>query len=394
VLVANRFPRRHTARSAGRALTAWARWNGEQEKRYTLGIEEELMLLDPGTWSLSQTSDQVLAGLSPELALHASPETHAGVLELTTGVHRGVEAAVAELAALRQGLANELQTMGLAVAASGTHPLAVWQETEVSGALRYRRLEASMRMLARREPTMALHVHVGVPEPEDAVKVLGGLRRNLPILLALSGNSPFCQGRDSGFASARTPIFQGFPRTGPPRFFASYADYVQAVEALVGSTAIRDPSFLWWDVRLQPRLGTVEVRVMDAQSTLTGVAALGALIQALARLELEGHPAGALPSVEVLAENRFLGARDGMEARLIDADARRLIPAREMLEALLDQCRPHALALGCAASLEGVQQLAEESGADRQRAIAAGTGAIEQVVPGLAGRFLASTAPV
>jgi carboxylate-amine ligase len=374
-------------RSTGR-LPTWARWNDERRQRYSLGVEEELMLLDPSTWSLAQAGDRVLAGLSGDLRRHAAPETHAAVVELNTGVGQDVEAVTAELAGLRRRLAAELDAMGLAAAGSGTHPLAVWQEIEVSRAPRYRRLDETMRLLARREPTMALHVHVGVPSPEDAVTVLAGLRRSLPVLLALSANSPFCQGRDGGFASSRTVIFQGFPRTGPPRSFAGYGDYVEAVDALIGSTAIPDPSFLWWDVRLQPRLGTVEMRVMDAQTTVADIAPLVALVQCLARLELEGDQAPDVPSDEVLAENRFLAARDGMDASLIDAPARRLVPLRETLARLVDECRPHAAALGCLEALERVPQLAREGGAERQRAIAAGTGSLDGIAARLAERFV------
>ena len=214
---------------------------------------------------------------------------------------------------------------------------------------------------------MALHVHVGVPAPDDAIRVLNGLCRNAPVLLALSGNSPFWHGCDSGFASSRTVIFQAFPRTGLPRHFDSYGDYVEAVDALIASGALPDPSFLWWDVRPQPALGTVDVRVMDAQSTVVEVAPLVALVQSLARLELEGHPSPVIPGAEVLAENRFLAARDGMDARLIDPAARSLVPVREMLDALLAECRPHALALGCADALDRVPWLAAATGADRQR---------------------------
>ena len=265
------------------------------------------------------------------------------MIELATGIHPDVDGVVAELASLRNRLAHELGAMGLSVAAAGTHPLTVGIETEVSGAARYRALDDSLRVLARREPTMALHVHVGVPAREDAIRVLNGLRRHIPVLLALSANSPFWQGRDSGFASARTLIFQAFPRAGPPPFFADYADYVETVDALIASGAIPDPSFLWWDVRLQPALGTVEVRVMDAQSRIRDVAPLVALIQSLACLELEGEPSSVVPSAEVLAENRFLAARDGMDARLIDPEAGCLIPVREILDSLLADCRPHAV---------------------------------------------------
>jgi glutamate---cysteine ligase / carboxylate-amine ligase len=375
------------------AAPSWARWNDGLDQRYTLGVEEEVMLLEPSGWSLAQSSDEVLARLSAELSLHTSPETHAAVVELATGIHAGVNGVTEELASLRNRLWRELDAMGLSAAAAGTHPLTVREETEVSGAMRYRRLGDSMRVLARREPTMALHVHVGVPAPEDAIRLLNGLRRNIPLLLALSANSPFWQGRDSGFASARTVIFQAFPRTGLPRFFNGYADYVEAVDALIASGAVADPSFFWWDVRLQPALGTVEVRVMDAQSRLGEVTPLVALIQSLARLELESDSSPVVPSPEVLAENRFLAARDGMDARLIDPTAGCLIPAREMLDALLAECRPHALALRCAGALDRVQRLAVATGADRQRAFAAGPRSLDRLVASLASQFPAPDWP-
>ncbi len=376
-------------RATRRPFPLWARWNDELGQRYTLGVEEELMLLNPDHWSLAQCSDEVLERLSNELRAHASPETHAAVVELRTGIHPDVDGVVAELAGLRDRLARELDAMGLSAAGAGTHPLTVREETEVSGTARYRDLGDSLRVLARREPTMAVHVHVGVPSRDDAIRLLNGLRHRMPILLALSGNSPFWQARDSGFASARTLIFQAFPRTGTPRQFAGYGDYVEAVDALIASGAVPDPSFLWWDVRLQPALGTVEVRVMDAQSTVREVAPLVALIQSLARLELEGETQPPTAGPEVLAENRFLAARDGMNARLIDPVTRTLVPVRETLHALLEECRPHAHALGCAEALERARWLAAATGADRQRALAAGPGGLEHLVARLAERFLA-----
>jgi carboxylate-amine ligase len=196
------------------------------------------------------------------------------------------------------------------------------------------------------------------------------------------------------FASSRTVVFGAFPRTGLPGTVGSYADYVATLDALMLSDAVPDPNSVWWDVRLQPALGTVEVRVMDAQSTIREAAPLIALVQSLARLELEGDGAAATPGPEVLAENRFLAARDGMAARLLDPTAPgRLIPAREMLDALLVECRPHALALGCLDSLERVPRLAAANGADRQRAWVRVGASLEQVVELLAERFLAPAWP-
>jgi glutamate---cysteine ligase / carboxylate-amine ligase len=194
-------------------LPSWARWNARVKQRYTIGVEEELMLLSGApAHAPSPSSDAVLSRLSGQLSACISPETHASVIELVTGIHGSVTEATAELGALRSRLARELSELGLHAACAGTYPLARRDDILTSRAGRYGRIAASMRMLVRREPTLALHVHVGVPDPEDAVQLLNGFREVVPLLLALSANSPFAEGRDSGFASARTVIFQAFPR--------------------------------------------------------------------------------------------------------------------------------------------------------------------------------------
>ena len=246
------------------------------------------MLLDPRDGSLAFRSDEVIADLPPELRDRVTPETHAAVMEVTTGVHRRVPDAVAELAELRRRMSRALAAPGAARRAS---PACTRRQrgARPSSRLhpRYRHVGESMRVLARREPTLATHVHVGVATPGAAVGLLNRLRVHLPLLLALSANSPFWQGRATGFASTRTTLFDAFPRTGLPRSFHGYGDWVRTVDALLRSGAIADPSLLWWDARLQPRLGTVEVRIMDAQTTVEDVGALAALVQSLARLELE-----------------------------------------------------------------------------------------------------------
>jgi carboxylate-amine ligase len=352
----------------------WAAWQASAP--YSVGLEEEVMLLDAGDFSLAQRSDDVLPRLPAELAAHVSAETHQAAIELATRPHATVGEAIAELRELRAWLGAELVGLGLAVAGSGTHPFARWTETRVSPASRYQVILRTMADLARREPTFALHVHVGVPDSERAMRLLNQLRAHLPILLALSANSPFWQGRATGLASTRTPVFGMFPRTGIPRRFSGYDDWVETVDALLRCGAFPEPTFLWWDVRPQPGLGTVEVRVMDAQSRVEATAALVALVQAVARLELEEGfaPAALAAADEVLAENRFLASRDGIEAELLDPVAGHAVPVREALAGLLDAARPHADALGCRDELELVEALAAEPGYGRQLDIAAGAG--------------------
>ena len=342
----------------------WARWSTGVGRRYTLGVEEELMLLDPVDHSLLPDSDAVLVHLSSrELAQHTSPETHAGVVELATGIHLTAASACAELAALRLGLAVDLRALGVATAASGMHPRTGAEQSRLSGAERYQRLGDAMGYVARREPTMALHVHVGVPDPDDAIRVLNRIRESTAVLIALAANSPFAQGRPSGFASTRTVNFGMFPRTGTPRRFGSYAEYLDALAPVIESGALADLTHLWWDVRLQPVLGTVEVRAMDAQTSVAQAAPLVALVQSLARLALEGSADGPGSAPELLEENRFVAARDGMHARLIDPARGRLVSVRALLADLLCACRPHAIALGCERELDQLPALATDGGA-------------------------------
>jgi len=372
-------------------LPAWAVWRPEPGlDELTIGIEEEVMLLDPADWSLAHRVEEVLAELDDSLAGHTAAETHAAALEVRTDPHLDVGEATAELHSLRCRLARRLGPLELRAGVAGTHPLAEWRDVEVSPGARPRAIYDSMRELARREPTFALHVQVMVDHPDAAIRLLDRLRPHLPLVLALSANSPFWQGRDSGLASARTPIFGAFPRVGIPRAFADYGDYVEAVDLLIRSDALPEPTFLWWDVRLQPRLGTVEVRIADAQTTVGATAALAALVQCLARLELERErelsPTAPTPP-EVLSENRFLAARDGIEASLVDPRAECRVPARELLEELLEACEPHAHALGCGHQLGRVRALADSSGAGAQRASAVGGKPLAAAAAGLADAF-------
>jgi len=342
------------------------------------------MLLDPSDWSLASRIDDVLPALSRDVAERAAAETHGSALELFTQPHPTAAAAAGELAALRGGLAADLAPLDLRAAVSGTHPFAQWRDVEVSAGERYQSIYDSMRELARREPTFALHVHVAVPDPESAVRALCGLRVHVPLMLALAANSPFWQGRDTGLASARVPVFGTFPRVGIPRPFASYAEYVEAVDVLLRCDAFPEPTFLWWDVRLQPRFGTIEVRIMDAQTRAADNAALAALVQCLVRLEAtEGYADAAIACrPEVLDENRFLATRDGMRARFIDPEAETRRPALAILEDVLAACAPHAAELGCEAELGAVRALAAAPGDHRQRMLA-GVGQGEPVGPGL-----------
>jgi carboxylate-amine ligase len=371
-------------------LPAWATWAEPHELGpYTVGIEEEVMLLDQLTWALAHRIDSVLPRLPHGNTDSFTAETHGSALEIQTGVHSRIPDAIEELAALRTELDITLRPLSMRAAGAGTHPFAVWQEIVISAGERYQFVYGSMRELARREPTFGLHVHVGVPDAEAAIHAANRLRTHIPLLLALSVNSPFWQGRDTGLASARTPLFQAFPRVGIPRPFGDYAEYVESVDVLIRCDAVPEPTFLWWDVRPQPRFGTVEVRIMDAQTTLPDTAAIAALVQCIVRAEVEGedHLERSMPQ-EVLSENRFLAARDGIEADLIEPELGRRVPARELLADLVAICGPHADALGCRDELEKVLALGAQTGAQRQLDLSRRLGSLPRVVAVLADDFL------
>jgi carboxylate-amine ligase len=367
-------------------LPRWAEWKSPDGDPYTIGVEEELMLVDAEDHSLVNRIEAVLPRLPENVARQTSQEVHGSVVEICTPVRSRVADADAELRRLRTAIADTLATLGMRGAGAGTHPFATWEEISVTGGERYEYVHGSLRALARREPTFALHVHIGLPGPETAIRVHNRMRVHLPLLLALSANSPFWQGRDTGLASARTPLFQAFPRVGIPRAFRDYTHYAEEVDLLIRTEAVPDRSYLWWDIRPQPAIGTVEIRSMDCQTRADDAAALVALTQCLVKAEAEDTiaTARAIDARETLDENRFIAARDGVEARLIDPDLERRVPVREILGGLVVRCREHAAELGCEAELERVSELLDDPPAGRQREVAAEVPSLAGVVRHLA----------
>lgn len=370
------------------AMPAWAVWPEAPHSlgEFTLGVEEEVMLISAMSNTLANRIDAVLPRLPADVVTHMTPETHGSAVELRTDVHATVGTAIDQIATLRRSLAATLKTLRLRAAAAGTHPFAVWEEIVVSAGERYQFVHGSMRELARREPTFALHVHVGIADPEVAIKVHNRMRIFLPVLLALSANSPFWQGRDTGLSSARTPLFQAFPRVGVPRPFHSYEQYMKAVDLLIRTDAIPEPTFLWWDVRPQPALGTIEVRVMDSQTRNEDTAALVAMTQCIARREaLDSQlTTRQIDSQESISENRFLAARDGVEAELIDSERGIRVPVDQIVRRLVEALRPHAQDLGCEAELDHCLEMVRENGAVRQRRLSREVPSLAQMVSTLA----------
>jgi carboxylate-amine ligase len=336
--------------------------------RYTVGIEEELMIVDAASLDLVSAIDTMLGEQPP--AGEIKPELLESVLEISTSPCPGVAAAGEELAALRAIVRDRARAHGLEVGAAGTHPFARWEDQRVVSDDRYRGLVRSLGFVARQELVFGMHVHVGMADPDEAVAVANSLRPHIPLLIALSANSPLWRGDTTGLMSSRVPIFRAFPRVGLPPRFDGWQDFARRVELLTDAGMIDDYTFLWYDVRPHPRLGTVEIRAMDSQTRVEHTIALAALIVCLVKLLTEQVQAGGSepePAWEMLDENRWIAARHGLAAELFDAADGSRRPVRELTERLLERLGPHAHELGCAEALAGVGDLlAAGNGAARQ----------------------------
>ena len=244
---------------------------------YTLGVEEEYMLLDSETFDLVQHIDTVLASISGhELEPRIKPELMQSVLEIATPVCRSAGEVATELRKLRSYVTEVARDQGLRVGSAGTHPFSLFERQRITARDRYRTLVDQMQYIARRELIFGLHIHVAVDDPEKAIQVVNGLLIQLGPLLALSASSPFWRGEPTGLVSTRQPIFAAFPRSGPPPRFRDYEDFAQVVGQLEKTGVIADYTHIWWDVRLHPRLGTVEIRICDAVTRVDEAVAIPA----------------------------------------------------------------------------------------------------------------------
>jgi carboxylate-amine ligase len=333
---------------------------------YPIGVEEELMILDRQTLDLRSEIESLLAESDDD---SVSPELMESVLEIQTSKCANVAQAREELAALRGDLANRAGERGLVIGASATHPFALWERQKIVARPRYRELTARLGFVARQELVFGMHVHVGVGDPEQAIRVANGMREHVPLLVALSTNSPFWCGIDTGLESSRVPIFRTFPRVGIPPRFADWQEYCERLEFLCTSGLVEDYTFVWWDVRPHPSLGTVEIRAMDVQTSLDATTALAALVQCLAR---EAACAASVPDTrpEVLDENKWLAARYGLRAELADGVSGERRSAREQTVRTVERLGAHAEELGCTAELERVGAILQGgTGAARQRGV-------------------------
>ncbi len=340
---------------------------------FTLGVEEEYMLLDPETFDLVQHVDTVLtAAQDGEFSERIAPELMQSVLEISTPVCKTAGDIDHELRRLRGHVTRTAHDQGLRVGSAGTHPFSLFERQRITARDRYRNLVDQLQYVARRELIFGCHIHVAVDDQEKAIHVMSALLVHLADLLALSASSPFWRGEPTGLSSSRQMVFAAFPRSGPPPRFSGYDDYAEVVGQLEKTGCIADYTHIWWDVRPHPRFGTIEVRVMDAITRVEETVALAAYVQGLVKHYSELYDAGReMPSYHriLVSENKWLAARYGLEAPLMDlaAGRRNRVPVAQLIRRALRDVEPHARELGSDRELEGIRDiLGRGNGADRQ----------------------------
>ena len=339
----------------------------------TVGVEEEYMLLSGSTFDLVSGVESVLEEASrSEFSDRLKPELMQCVLESGTVVCRDIGEAEADLRAIRRYAAECARAGDMRLGSAATHPFSLFENQKITARDRYRMLIEMLQYVARRELVFGMHVHVAVPTPEAALQVMEGVLIELPVLLALSTNSPFWRGEATGLQSTRAMIFAAFPRSGISPRFESYQDYADAVGFMEATGAIGDYTHLWWDVRPHPRFGTVELRVMDVQTRVEDTVALAAYVQCLVKQILDEVEAGRPPVAYnrmLLSENKWLAARYGLDAPLMDLAAGKRIKmaARTLAKRRLRELRPIARELDCGRQLARVEWMIENgTGAQRQ----------------------------
>lgn len=330
--------------------------NGEP---FTVGVEQELLLVDDETYELRPAAKQIASELS-HFGDQVGLEAFASEIELRSKASANAAQAASQLGELRLAA----QQAGATLLACGLHPTAQLGTAELLEHPRYSEVEKTMRGLIRRTPEAALHVHVGMPDRETAIRVYNGLRADLPLLIALAANSPVWFGRDSGLASARYTVVRAYPRRGVPPFFNDFDHYLEVISDIVTAGELVDYTFVWWDIRPHPNLGTIEIRELDSQMSLSSIAAIAAFIQTRA-YEL-ASTTEQLPPSEVIAESCFRASRDGLDATIMDSGS--FISVRELIQKRCRQLEPIARELGNEDALRELEQILRTgNGAQFQR---------------------------
>ena len=331
-------------------------FNGSEA--HTLGVEEELHIVDATTGELVPKIEEIMSRLPEDLKEAVSYELFQSVLEIKTPPCATVAEAEKILWGLRSRVGSWTAACGAALSGAGTHPFSRYMDQKITEQERYKQVIKTLRWIAQREVIFGQHVHVGVPSEEAVIEAHNRLSEQAPLLLALSSNSPFWQGIDTGYESTRVKIFESFPRAGLPPAFPDYEAFESYVDLMVEAGAMDDYTFCWWDVRPHSKIGTIELRILDSQTSLRSVASLTALTQCLVVKALSENARGPYDR-ELAAENKFRASRHGLDTTFYDAKERRSIPAREMVRGLVNELRTVSQDLSCEDELSEVLEIVE-----------------------------------
>jgi carboxylate-amine ligase len=356
-----------------------------QTDAFTMGVEEEYQIIDPHTHELSQSADIVLSQAQDLLGDAVQYEMILSQIEIATPICHTLTDVYTELARLRRGVITAADTVNLQIAAAGTHPLSHWNEQQVTPKARYEELIHTYQQLIREQVIFGCHVHVGVPDREIATQVINHARLWLSPLIALTANSPFWIGKDTGYQDYRTGLWWTVPLSGPPPYFATYQAYQAFLQELVDIQSVTDPTKIYWDLRLSERFDTVEFRVMDVCLTLEEAVTMTGLVRALVRTcyvhVMEQRPA-LTTSADVLRTLHWRAARYGLSENLVNIHTKRCLPARNYIEQMLEFVRPALEAEGDWQRVaSGVRTIIQQgNGASRQLAVAQRSGNLHDVV--------------
>jgi carboxylate-amine ligase len=352
---------------------------------FTIGIEEEYQTVDPDTRDLrSHIQAEIIAKGRLLLQERVKAEMHQSVVEVGTSVCANIKDAKDELKMLRRDMIRLARENGLRLASSATHPFADWRLQDVNPDERYKNIVQDMQLVARANLIFGLHVHVGIEDHETAIQLMNHARYFLPHLLALSSNSPFWLGMDTGLKSYRCKVFDKFPRTNMPDYFPSWGEYENYVKLLIKTNSIDNAKKIWWDIRPHPFFDTLEFRVCDIPMRVEETIALAALIQATVVKLYKLHSANQgfrLYRRSLLMENKWRAARYGIDGKLIDFGKQTEVPERELIEEYLEFVDDVLDELGCREEVEYVREIMKMgTGADRQLRVFRETGDMKAVV--------------
>jgi len=353
-------------------------------EKFTLGVEEEYMVIDPVTRELKSHDQKIVEIASEVLKDHVKAEMHQAVVEVGTGICRDVEEARRDISRLRSYVSDVAHSLNLKIGAAGTHPFSHWSTQLITPNPRYDEIVNEMQEAARSNLIFGLHVHVGLADKNMAIHIMNTVRYFLPHVYALSTNSPFWEGRNTGFKSFRTKVFDKFPRTGVPDYFNDWDDFKNYVNLLIKTSCIDNAKKIWWDVRVHPFFDTIEFRICDVPLRVEETIAIAALFQALvAKLyKLRKQNMSFITYTRALInENKWRASRYGLDGKLIDFGKQQQVDTRELILELLDFVDDVVDELGSRRAINDVKNiLAHGTGADRQLKVFEQTQSLSRVV--------------